>query len=139
MILEVKSDEEILSTRAVMLQLRPHVPPDDYLPTVRRMMASGFHLAAVVDEDGVILAVAGYRFLEMLYSGKMLYLDDLVTDSTARSGGHGRELLTWLQREAVVKGCKQLHLDSRVDRAAAHRFYFRERFAILGFHFARTL
>jgi len=32
-----------------------------------------------------------------------------------------------------------LHLDSRVDRAEAHRFYFRERFAILGFHFAKKL
>ena len=138
MIIEAKSDEEILATRAVMLQLRPHIAPGDYLPTVRRMMASGFRLAAVV-EDEVVRAVAGFRILEMLYSGKMLYLDDLVTDSDARSAGHGRELITWLQREAVANGCAQIHLDSRVDRAEAHRFYFRERFAILGFHFAKRL
>ena len=138
MIVEVKSDEEILATRAVMLQLRPHIAPDDYLPRVRRMMRDGFRLAAVV-EDEVVRAVAGYRYLEMLYSGKMLYLDDLVTDSEARSAGHGRELIMWLQREAVANGCAEIHLDSRVDRAAAHRFYFRERFSIFGFHFAKRL
>ena len=138
MIIQPKSDEEILSTRAVMLQLRPHIAPGDYLPRVRRMMNTGFHLAAVV-EDETVRAVAGYRYLDMLYSGKMLYLDDLVTDSEARSGGHGRELITWLQREAVANGCAEIHLDSRVDRAAAHRFYFRERFSILGFHFAKKL
>ncbi len=138
MIIQPKSDEEILATRTVMLQLRPHIAPDDYVPRVRRMMTTGFHLAAVV-EDEVVRAVAGYRFLDMLYSGKMLYVDDLVTDSEARSAGHGRELVTWLQREAVANGCAQLHLVSRVDRAEAHRFYFRERFAILGFHFAKRL
>ena len=53
--------------------------PDDYLPTVRRMMRTGFLMAAVVEDD-VVRAVAGYRFLEMFYSGKMLYLDDLVTE-----------------------------------------------------------
>ncbi len=138
MIIQPKSDEEILATRTVMLQLRPHIAPDDYLPRVRRMMRDGFHLAAVI-EDEVVRAVAGYRFFEMLYSGKMLYLDDLVTDSETRSAGHGRELIMWLQREAAANGCAQLHLDSRVDRAEAHRFYFRERFAILGFHFAKKL
>ena len=138
MIVKMKSDEEILATRAVMLQLRPHIPPDEYLPRVRRMMTTGFHLAAVVEDD-VVRAVAGYRFLDMFYSGKMLYLDDRVTDSEARSGGHGRELITWLQREATASGCAEIHLDSRVDRAAAHRFYFRERFTIFGFHFGKRL
>lgn len=138
MIAQMKSDEEILATRAVMLQLRPHIAPDEYLPRVRRMMTTGFHLAAVVEDD-VVRAVAGYRFLDMFYSGKMLYLDDLVTDSEARSGGHGRELITWLQREATANGCAEIHLDSRVDRAAAHRFYFRERFTIFGFHFGKRL
>jgi len=104
MIIEVKSDEEILATRPVMLQLRPHIAPDDYMPRVRRMMRDGFRLAAVIEDD-VVRAVAGYRFFEMLYSGKMLYLDDLVTDSEARSAGHGRELIMWLQREAVANGC----------------------------------
>ena len=53
------SDEEILATRDVMLQLRPSVPPTEYLPTVRRMMqADGYRLAALY-EKGKVRTVAG--------------------------------------------------------------------------------
>ena len=118
------------------MQLRPHLRREDYLATVRRMMtAERYRLAAVV-EGGAVRAVAGYRTMEMLYSGPILYVDDLVTDDRARSGGNGKRLLDWLKGEARVLGCVQVHLDSGVWRAQAHRFYFREGLTILGFHFA---
>ena len=42
------SDEQIQATRDVMLQLRPLVPPDEYLPTLRRMMqVDDYHLVAL--------------------------------------------------------------------------------------------
>lgn len=135
MIVEMESDAEILSTRDVMRQLRPHIEPDEYLPTVRRMMRTdGYHVAAVVDA-GVVRAVAGYRCIEMLYCGRILVIDDLVTDAESRSRGHGKALLAWLSEEATRHGCTQLHLDSRVHRERAHRFYIREGFAITCFHF----
>ena len=40
MIIEAISDEQILSTREVMRQLRPHIVLDEYLPTIKRMMTS---------------------------------------------------------------------------------------------------
>jgi len=134
-VVRIESDEEILSTREVMLQLRPHIRPDDYLPTVRRMMESdGYRLAAVSD-DGGVRAVAGYRLMEMLYCGRLLYVDDLVSAETARSAGYGRALIDWLRNEARDHGCAEIHLDSGVQRKDAHRFYFRERFTIAGYHF----
>jgi len=134
-IVRIESDEEILSTREVMLQLRPHIRPDDYIPTVRRMMESdGYRLAAASDR-GVVNAVAGYRLMEMLYCGKLLYVDDLVSAETARSAGYGGALIEWLKNEARAHGCTELHLDSGVHRKDAHRFYFRERFTIAGYHF----
>jgi GNAT superfamily N-acetyltransferase len=135
MIVEALSDEQILATRAVMLQLRPHIAPDDYLTTVKRMMQTdGYHLAACL-ADGVVRAVAGYRFMEMLYCGKILYVDDLNTDEMARSQGHGKELMDWLKAQAREHSCAQLHLDSGVQREAAHRFYFRERLTVNAYHF----
>jgi len=134
-IAEASTDEEILATRDVMRQLRPHIAPDDYLPTVKRMMTTdGYHLAACL-VDGVVRAVAGYRFMEMLYCGKILYVDDLNTDEATRSQGHGKTLMDWLKAEARRQGCAQLHLDSGVQREAAHRFYFRERLTVNAYHF----
>jgi GNAT superfamily N-acetyltransferase len=135
MIVRASTDEQILATRAVMRELRPHVPENEYLATVRRMMQTdGYHLAAVIEKDAV-RAVAGYRFMEMLYCGKIMYVDDLNTDEHFRSRGYGKALLDWLKHEASARGCVQLHLDSGVQREHAHRFYFREGLTISSYHF----
>jgi GNAT superfamily N-acetyltransferase len=134
-IVTARTDEQILQTRDVMLQLRSGVPADDYLATVRRMMESdGYRLAAVL-EQGVVRAVAGYRYMEMLYCGRILYVDDLNTDPLCRSKGYGKLLMDWLKREAKANGCRELHLDSGVQREETHRFYFRERLSINCYHF----
>lgn len=134
-IAEAISDEQILATRDVMRQLRPNIATDDYLPTVKRMVQNDeYHLIALY-ENGIVRAVAGYRFMEMLYCGKILYVDDLNTDENARSKGHGKKLMEWLKAEARKQGCAQLHLDSGVQREAAHRFYFRERLTVNAYHF----
>jgi GNAT superfamily N-acetyltransferase len=122
-----------------MRQLRPHIPSEDYLETVKRMKRTdGYQLAAFYDCDAV-RAVAGYRFMEMLYCGKILYVDDLNTDERCRSKGYGKALLNWLKAEAREQGCAQLHLDSGVQREQAHRFYFREGLAIRCYHFQESL
>jgi hypothetical protein len=41
----------------------------------------------------------------------------------------------WLLREAVRARCATLTLDSGVQRFQAHRFYFRQRMSIVGYHF----
>lgn len=138
-VIEPHTDAEILETYEVMRQLRPDVSPDEYVPAVRRLMAQeGYRLVAVT-EDGQVRAVAGYRLMEMLYCGRILYIDDLITDERVRSRGFGRQLLDWLKEAAGAQRCTEVHLDSRVNREAAHRFYEREGFAKTCYHFAAVL
>lgn len=130
-----ESDEQIAATFDVMRQLRPHLVREAYVPLIRSLMASdGFRLAALTD-DGEVRAVAGYRYMTMLYCGRLLYLDDLVADERARSRGYGARMLDWLKEEARRHGCSELQLISRVVREQAHRFYFREGLGIECFHF----
>jgi GNAT superfamily N-acetyltransferase len=138
-ILRIESDEDILATSSVMRQLRPHIKAEDYLSVVRRMMKTDSYRQAAVCESDTVRAVAGYRFMEMLYCGKILYVDDLVTDENTRSHGHGSQLLEWLVEEAKEKGCAELHLDSGVQREYAHRFYFREGLTINAYHFRKRI
>jgi GNAT superfamily N-acetyltransferase len=129
------SEDEITSTFDVMAELRPHLDRAGYPALVSRMMQSGFRLAAV-REGGRVVAVAGFRILEGLATnGRYLYVDDLVTSAAARSRGHGKLLLDWLKAQARAAGCRELHLDSGVQRFAAHRFYLRERMDIAAHHF----
>lgn len=134
-----ETDEQVAATFDVMHQLRPHLERDGYVPLVRDLMASdGFRLAALSD-GGAVRAVAGYRFMNMLYCGRILYLDDLVADERVRSRGYGRALLDWLKEEGRREGCSELQLISRTTREQAHRFYFREEFGIECFHFRTRL
>lgn len=132
-----ESDSDIAACFPVMRQLRPQLIHDDFTARVRRQMSAGYRLVSL-SEAGVVRAVAGYRISENLAWGRFLYVDDLVTDESRRSRGHGRALLAWLHDEARRQGCVQLHLDSGKRRVDAHRFYLREGFDDAGLHFAKT-
>ena len=84
----------------VVAQLRPHLDEDGFVARALRQMDNGFRATVRVDGDGIVRAFAGWRVLEMLATGRQLYVDDLVTDACARSAGHGKALLGWLKDEA---------------------------------------
>lgn len=133
------TDEQIAATFEVMQQLRPHLQRAEYGPLMRSLMASdGLRLLALADGDAV-RAVAAYRVMNMLYCGRALFVDDLVSDERARSLGYGASVIAALKDEARALGCTEIQLISRVTREQAHRFYFREGFGIECFHFRNKL
>ena len=132
------SDEEIAACFPVMHQLRPHLTQESFLMRVRSQEGAGYLLAYVESETGPV-AVAGFRILETLGSGRFLNVDDLVTLDSERSKGHGASLLRWLIRWAETESCQRLELDSALRRKDAHRFYEREGMAASAYRFAITL
>lgn len=122
----------------VLAELRTQFQPRELVERIRAQFSSGYRLVAGASE-GVIVAVAGFRFGHNLAWGKFLYVDDLVTRSAGRSGGHGAAMLGWLEELARSEGCDQLHLDSGTVRTGAHRFYLRQRYDITSFHFRKVL
>ena len=131
-------DEEIQDCYAVMSELRPHVSAEDFLPRVRRQMeVAGYKLAYL--SDGEVKAVAGFRVSECLAWGRFMYVDDLVSKEGERSKGYGGQLFDWLVEYARGEGCDQFHLDSGVQRFAAHRFYLTKRMYIEAHHFGLKL
>jgi GNAT superfamily N-acetyltransferase len=123
---------------AVMRQLRPLLIADEFVARIQAQQAEGYQLASL-EHEGTIVSVAGFRVQTMLSSGKTLYVDDLVTDSAARSQGHGEAMLQWLIARAREAGCDTFSLDSGTQRQDAHAFYLRERLRITSFHFALNL
>jgi GNAT superfamily N-acetyltransferase len=128
------SDDEIRRCFPVMVQLRTHLAESEFVPRVRRQEEEGYRLA-FVEEGGRVKALAGYRYLENLSSGRFLYVDDLVTDQVERSKNYGAQLLGWLIEQASAAGCDNLELDSGVQRFRAHQFYLRHKMIISSHHF----
>jgi GNAT superfamily N-acetyltransferase len=119
----VEAEEEIESTYDVMQQLRPNLVRGQYVLMIRYLMKKeGFVLAALREQE-LVRAVAGFRIITMLYRGRILYVDDLVTDGASRSKGFGAMMLNWLKNEAEKRQCSEIQLISRTFRIDAHRFY----------------
>ncbi len=133
-----KSDAEIARCFPVIVHLRPHLLEAEFVSRVRAQQTQGYRMAYLVDE-GEVVAVGGFRVMEMLATGRTLYVDDLVTDETKRSQGYGNAMLGWLQEHARENGCETFSLDSGTHRQEAHAFYFRERMRVTSFHFAKKL
>lgn len=138
MIRIASTDEEIRGCFPVMVQLRPHLDEADFVHRIRRQMAGGYALGYLEDE-GEVRAVAGFRLMDNLFAGRVLYVDDLVTDESTRSRGYGKTLLDWLIERARAEGCDSLELDSGVQRFDAHRFYLTNRMVISSHHFRLKL
>jgi GNAT superfamily N-acetyltransferase len=122
----------------VMRQLRTHLVEADFVERIRLQQRGGYQLCRLA-EGGQVRSVAGFRLIENLASGRVLYVDDLVTDSSARSKSFGQKLLEWLLAQAGTAGCDTLELDSGVQRFDAHRFYLRNRMHISSHHFRINL
>lgn len=131
-------DEDIRRCYPVMAELRTHLGPDEFLYRVKRQgELAGYRLAYL--SDGEVRAVAGFRITECLTWGRFMRVDDLATRSVDRSKGYGGALFDWLVALAKEEACDQLHLDSRVQRFGAHRFYLSKRMIIECHHFSLGL
>lgn len=124
----------IASAWPVVRQLRPHLDQADLVAAWQVQQAEGFRAVGLF-EDGVCRAFAGYRIQHMLAHGRILYVDDLVSDEAARGSGLGTRLMDWLIDEARREDCASLQLDSGTQRLGAHGFYFARGLHISAFHF----
>ena len=133
-----KTKEDILKCRDAVLELRPHIPKDDFVAMVSNMIEEGYQLA-FIEKDGKAAAAVGYRYLQFLYNGKHIYIDDLSTLPSYSGKGYAGKLLDFVEAEAKTKGYKAVTLDSGHHRTNAHRLYLNKGFAIVAHHFSKTL
>lgn len=122
----------------VMHQLRPKLVAAEFAARIEVQQGEGYQLA-YLERDGVVVCVAGFRVMHVLWSGKTFYVDDLVTDEAQRSHGYGEAMVQGLMALAREAGCETFSLDSGTHRQEAHAFYMRQGLRITDFHFLKTL
>jgi GNAT superfamily N-acetyltransferase len=131
-------DERLAAVYPVMHELRDQLSEQQFNEIYETGHPEGYRVVGLFDGDDC-RACAGYRILTSFVSGRYLYVDDLVTAEKWRSHGYGRLLNKYLAELARNEDCSSVELDSHTRRRDAHRFYFRERYAIGAFHFIRPL
>jgi GNAT superfamily N-acetyltransferase len=118
--------------------LRPHLQKERYAPLMQEMLAGGYQLA-YIEEDNKAVSVIGYRHLQFLFNGKHIYIDDLSTLEAYRGRGYGGALIDFVLQLARKENYEVVTLDSGCQRYDAHRLYMNKGFVIQGYHFSKKL
>ncbi|MEM9896235.1 MAG: GNAT family N-acetyltransferase [Bacteroidota bacterium] len=119
----------------VMLELRTQYDHSSLKKAILEQRDFGYQLA-FAERDQKVLGVAGFVISRKLAWKRHMYIDDLVVTNESRSTGVGAQLLSWLKEYAISEKCEQMHLDSGVQRFAAHKFYLDNGFSIASHHFS---
>lgn len=127
------AQEWLFRTDFVHRQLRPQMDMD-HVNQMLRVFAGGGRMVVAVEDEAVV-GLAVYRIYENTFEGRQLYVDDLVSEQSQRSTGIGKALMDHLMQIAKDEKCIGFNLDSGVQRAQAHKFYFREGMVVSAFHF----
>lgn len=133
-ILEANTIQDIERCSEIIFCLRPQWQAKDLCKQFQLQFNQGYRIAYVY-QNNQAWAFVGYRMLDMLHSGKTLYIDDLCTLPQARKHGYASLLLDWIKTIAYLNKVDTISLDSGLHRSEAHKLYFNKGFKITDYHF----
>lgn len=132
------SAEELPQILPLISHLNPKLAPEELERRLHLMIPQGYHCIAAYDGEQMV-GVAGYWLGTRFYCGEYMDVDNVVVQESLRSAGIGAKMMDWLHAKAVEMGVKVVVLDSYSTYSGAHRFYFRQGYEILGFHFSKKM
>ncbi|MBC3862086.1 GNAT family N-acetyltransferase [Undibacterium jejuense] len=126
LLIRVCEETQLPPVLNLMQQLRPHLTDvSSWIAYWKRASQAGYRLWSLKKADQFV-ALASYRIAENLVHGHYLYVEDLVTDQAERGVGYGQIMMEMLKQEALEQGCGKIVLDTGLNNALAHRFYYRQ-------------
>jgi GNAT superfamily N-acetyltransferase len=124
-LLSLPNDDAVRACHEVFRHLRLNLPLEQFARQIETQYGEGYRIV-YLEDGGRVAAAAGFRVAHFLAWGKVLYVDDLITQPGMTGRGLGGRLMEWLIAHAAALGCDQLHLDTGYYRQAAHRLYLRK-------------
>lgn len=122
----------------VVKELRTQLSYDEYEDLVYGMRHQEYKIYGIF-ERGELVTYAGVSVQVNLYWKRHLFVYELVTRSSHRGRGYGREMLNYLRDIARMFQCERIALTSGHQRSDAHRFYEREGFVSVSDAFVRNV
>src|SRR6516162_8015892 len=103
--------EDIDKLIPALLQLRPHRSASELRSMLLALFKEDFNIIYIGDNN-LAWSLLGFRSFNCLWSGKTLYVDDLVTLSTHTKKGYASELFAWIKKYAKDNHCDHIALNS---------------------------
>lgn len=136
---ELKKRGEIETIYELVHQRQTDMDRVEFNALLDEMIPAGYRCIGAFNEAGELVGVSGFWIKCQFYCRKSIRVDNFIIDEAHRNQGIGAAMLGWLEEEGKRNQCRVALLDSYVSNHNSHKFYFREGFKILGFHFVKEI
>lgn len=92
-----------------------------------------------VFQKNQLIGTAGMWFCTRHYSGRSIEIDHVVVDKIYRGQGIGQKMIQWIEQYASSKGYETIELNTYIDNELSHKFYQKQAYKKLGYHFLKSL
>lgn len=133
-ITEAETESDVRRCWPVFRELRRNISEEEtYVGRWKLQQGEGYKIA-FLEQDGEVSGIAGYRLVNSMAWGRIIYLDDLGVLEKKHGEGMGAALLQHVQNVALRLECEAVHLDTGYHRKRAHRTYLRNGFELESHH-----
>jgi len=116
----------------------PSITEPLLLKRFKEMVTQNYECIGVYDAEKLV-GVSGLWFCTRHYSGRSVELDHVFIEDAYRNKGLGSQFVNWIQGYVKLKGCEAIELNAYIDNEPSHKFYERDGFQKLGYHFVKEI
>ena len=94
-------------------------------------------LGVYIDEE--LVGICGMWFSTRHYCGKSVEIDHLYVIPKLRNNNIGGQIVSWVEKYALSKGFNTIELNAYIDNEKPQKFYLKQGYEKLGFHFLKPI
>ncbi|MGB0185585.1 MAG: GNAT family N-acetyltransferase [Flavobacteriaceae bacterium] len=134
----IPSDQIDLIMPLVKKMAKDSISDAVLLQRLQEMSTQNYECVGVYDHEQLI-GVAGMWFCTRHYSGRSVEVDHVCMEDAYRNQGLGSQLMIWIENYVREKGYETIELNTYVENILSHKFYHKQGYKKLGFHFLKSI
>lgn len=134
----IPSDQIDLIMPLVKKMAKDSISDAVLLQRLQEMSTQNYECVGVYDHEQLI-GVAGMWFCTRHYSGRSVEVDHVCIEDAYRNQGLGNQLMIWIENYVREKGYETIELNTYVENILSHKFYHKQGYKKLGFHFLKSI
>ncbi len=130
---------DVNKTLQLLKQLNPNKSIENLKKTISLMFSFNNYMCLGLYDNGKLIGLTSSWTSVRVYSGKQLELDNVIIDNKLQSKGFGEIFISLIEKWAIKNDYETVELHTYIENSRSHKFYFKQNFKILGFHFQKQL
>ncbi len=121
-----------------LLLLDKKITEDILEDRLTEMFVQGYKCVGIFEGEKMI-GISGLWIMTKYYVGKHIEPDNVIIHPEYRGAGVGEALMKWIDEYAISQNCIASELNCYVSNTAAQKFWVKEGYNIIGFHYQKML